>query len=362
VSKEPLTLYSFIAEKSSSDAEENVVEGILVANHSKKAYPIVGGVPVMLEATFTDEFLRSHEAEIAQNETLSKLQFRTTGTNHWSFSSEWESHFNYRLRKTWGWTLEGRAEQFCLEMEVPRNELNAKLILDAGCGNGQLSEEISRAGATVIAMDFSTSVFHAERNRTSSKVHFVQGDLQNPPFSFDAFDLIYSSGVLHHTPNTYRTFIEVAKLVKPEGRFYVWLYRRPERFFARSVVLPFVDLLRTCISRVPQRPQRWLVCAYAFALMQWHRILGKRQDLSWEERVIVAYDTLTPLWRYCHTPWEVSQWFFLNGFSASILTHWDNPNGFGMVATRKQLHNTPGSNYEHRVAQSETTGSPSSTR
>ena len=94
--------------------------------------------------------------------------------------------------------------------------------MDAGCGNGQLSEEISRAGATVIAMDFSTSVFHAERNRKSSKVHFVQGDLQNPPFSFDAFDLIYSSGVLHHTPNTYRTFIEVAKLVKPEGRFYVW--------------------------------------------------------------------------------------------------------------------------------------------
>jgi SAM-dependent methyltransferase len=306
--------------------------------------------------------LRSHEKEISQNEMLSKIQFQATATNHWSFSSEWESHFNYKLRKTWGWTLEGRAEQFCLEMEVHPNELNGQLILDAGCGNGQLSEEISQAGATVVAMDFSTSVFYAERNRRSSKVHFVQGDLQKPPFSFDAFDLIYSSGVLHHTPDTYDTFVEVAQLVRPGGRFYVWLYRRPEGFVGRCLVLPFVDLLRTCISRVPRRPQRWLVCAYAFALMRWHKILGKRQDLLWEERVIVAYDTLTPLWRYCHTPWEVSQWFFSNGFSSPTLTHWDNPNGFGVVATRQPQHNTPGSNYEHRAVPSETAGQVRSAR
>jgi 2-polyprenyl-3-methyl-5-hydroxy-6-metoxy-1,4-benzoquinol methylase len=138
-------------------------------------------------------------------------------------------------------------QQFFLETGVDADWCKGKLILDAGCGNGQLSERLSRLGANVAGLDYSESVFGAESRRHSPTVHFVQGDLQTPPFQAGTFDLIISNGVLHHTPNTYKTFVEVARLVKPEGCLYLWLYRRSRKLKTRFFVHPTVDLLRAIV-------------------------------------------------------------------------------------------------------------------
>jgi hypothetical protein len=91
-----------------------------------------------------------------------------------------------------------------------------------------------------------------------------------------------------------------------------------------------------------------VVKSYAGVLMILHKLRGKytqRRHRTWEERVILSYDTLTPRYRYYHTPLEVSSWFFANGFSRAILSHWDNPFGFGVVATRIPQADTPGVNF-----------------
>jgi SAM-dependent methyltransferase len=240
---------------------------------------------------------------------------------------------------TWGWTVDERVQQFLLETDIEPNMCNGKLILDAGSGNGQLSEALTRLGATVVALDYSTSVFGAERRRKAPNVHFIRGDLHAPPFDPNTFDIIISNGVIHHTPNTYKTFIQVAQLAKPGGRFYLWLYPKPERFLKRYLLLPVGELLRTIATRLPRGPQ--MLKGYVFALMSLHKILGRHKDYPWPERVVGAYDSLTPRWRHYHTPFDVSGWFFKNGFSSPTLTHWDTPYGFGVVATKKAHGDTP---------------------
>jgi 2-polyprenyl-3-methyl-5-hydroxy-6-metoxy-1,4-benzoquinol methylase len=117
----------------------------------------------------------------------------------WSFSDEWREHFNHRETKTWGWTTDERLEQFFLETLTDAEACKGKVILDAGCGNGQLSEHLAALGATVVGLDYSTSVFTAEQYRQQSNVHFVRGDLGNPPFEEGAFDIIigYTAGLNH---------------------------------------------------------------------------------------------------------------------------------------------------------------------
>jgi len=338
----PLTLCAFKTKKSCPGQTEDVVEGVLLSETSNEAYAIIGGVPVMLESSFPEEFTNKYAERFAQDERLSRLHLAAHRNSHWSFSSEWDEHFNRELTKTWGWTIDERVRQFFLETGVDPEWCKGKFILDAGCGNGQLSEALTELGATVVGFDYSSSVFAAEKHRKSSDVHFVHGDLQTPPFDKGSFDLVISNGVLHHTPSTYRTFIEVAKLVKPGGRFYLWLYRRSERFLKRQFFYPGFELTRTIVSRMPNGPQSAVVKAYAFALMVLHRVIGKYEELSWPERVVGAYDSLTPRWRHYHTPLEVSYWFFENGFSLPTITHWDNPFGFGMVATKAPQKETPG--------------------
>src|SRR5215471_20156096 len=181
-SMRPLTLYEFSTNTSTQNGEEEIIEGLLLNDDGTSAYPILDGVPVMLEACFTREFLLKHAAKIANDKVLSQINLAEQPKPPWSFSAEWNQHFSSNLDKTWGWTVEERLQQFFLETGVDSDWCKGKLILDAGCGNGQLSECLSRLGANVIGLDYSESVFGAESRRHSPTVHFVQGDLQTPPF------------------------------------------------------------------------------------------------------------------------------------------------------------------------------------
>ena len=54
----------------------------------------------------------------------------------------------------------------------------------------------------------------------------IQGDAEDLPFADGSFDLVYSHGVLHHTPNTPRTIREVHRVLAPGGRAVIMLYHR----------------------------------------------------------------------------------------------------------------------------------------
>jgi SAM-dependent methyltransferase/uncharacterized protein YbaR (Trm112 family) len=341
--EEVLTLHAF--DTSNDAGEENIIEGLLVTPNADKAFPIVGGVPVMFESAFTKTFVQRHGEKISKIIALEKLGMADE-TAEWSFSSEWEHHFDSDVTTTWDWTVDSRARQFSLETGVDVKKIAGKKVFDAGCGNGELTEQLSKEGAMVVGLDFSSSVFGAERKRKSGTVHFVQGDLQKPPFARGCFDIIVSNGVLHHAPSTKETFAAVAELVAPEGRFYLWLYRKPDSFYGKHVFTPALETTRFFVSRLPRVPQKWAVKAYAALLRATHILRKKHLHYTWDATVVSAYDNITPMWRHYHTPLEVACWFFEHGYSDPVISHWDNPNGFGMVAVRRPQSETPGVNFE----------------
>jgi 2-polyprenyl-3-methyl-5-hydroxy-6-metoxy-1,4-benzoquinol methylase len=237
-----------------------------------------------------------------------------------SFGHQWEQ-FDYTQDRTWGFDADERLRTFLEESGRARQWFEGRRVLDAGCGNGVLSFMISTLGCTVLATDVSPSVFAASE-RFGKSVHFAQSDLAQPAFRPGAFDLVYCSGVLHHTANTRRTLEQVVRAAAPGGAIYVWLYWR-----VPGMKSGVKRILRNAIRPLPDPVKRTLVVP--FALQGWLR----DRSLSLQEHRLVQHDFFTPRYRWEHTPEEVQTWFRELGF-VNIVTQTTSKDGFGVLAER----------------------------
>ena len=336
--KDPAGKHEFILEVF-EQKEENILEGLLINPLNTNVYAITNGVPVMVPDAFRDEFLTRFKPEIERlRQKYPGIVFGTLNEKNWSFSLEWETHAMEEMETTWGWTTEQRFDQALIETGMNEAEIKNKILLDAGCGNGLLTEYFSLKGMTSFGLDYSDSIFIAERRRTSKDVCFIKGDLLHPPFCNECFDIIVSNGVIHHMPSTETTFYSITPLVKASGKFYLWLYSRNGTFSWR-LKRRFFDICRIIVCRLPVSVQKMIVHFFTFLLFN-VKGSGDKKSL-----IINMYDSLTPRWRHYHTPEEISRWFYQAGFGPVILTHWDNRYGFGAVATKTPLKKTPGEHW-----------------
>ena len=326
--------------------------GLFFEPASGNAYCLYRGVPVFLPGAIPPDFIDRHAGRLRalerEHPALTIRPGRQTAS--WSFSLEWEAHRDEALDSTWGMTTRSRFEQFLLETGTTEADIAGRTILDAGCGNGMLTEYLARQGSVAFGADYSTSVFGAEQRRAAPDCCFLQCDLRQLPFRPGTFDVVVSNGVIHHTPDPEQTFGRVAEKVAGGGRFYLWLYSRKGSVPWRVKRRVF-DLLRAVFSRAPNPVQTNAVRVITGALHGAYRLAGKPIDRS--TLLVNIYDSITPRWRYYHTPEQVSAWFHAHGFGPVTLTHWDNRYGFGVVATRTPMAQTPG---EHYVARADAGG------
>jgi 2-polyprenyl-3-methyl-5-hydroxy-6-metoxy-1,4-benzoquinol methylase len=262
-----------------------------------------------------------------------------------SFGAEW-SHFDYAER-TWSQNVEERCELFLKELATTPEKLRGKVVLDAGCGNGSLSRGVNQFGCEVLAIDVSPSVEVAFKHfaaKGNDRTHFVQGDLMNPPLKRHVFDVIYSTGVLHHNPNTREALGAIAKSLKPGGRIYIWVYGHEP-----GVVHKLKELFRRTISPLPSSVKHTIVVLWLpqAMLRQYLRTaLGRNaaaDRLTWRERLILLLDHYTPRWRWEHTPEEVKGWYRELGYEQIEQTE-DREWGFGVAASNPREQAATSSN------------------
>jgi ubiquinone/menaquinone biosynthesis C-methylase UbiE/uncharacterized protein YbaR (Trm112 family) len=138
-------------------------------------------------------------------------------------------------------------------VEMSPDQLKGKKILEVGCGAGAHSALFSRLGAEMYALDLT-----AERvTATAVKLDMLngghsnfalQGDAGALPFADGFFDIVYSNGVLHHTPYIARTVKEIHRVLKPGGRAVVMLYAK-NSFLYRCVLFPVRGILQGGVFR-----------------------------------------------------------------------------------------------------------------
>jgi SAM-dependent methyltransferase len=164
-------------------------------------------------------------------------------------------------------------------------------IVEVGCGTGQMSIFLATADRTVVGVDLTRTSLAlgvaAAEAFGAGDVFFVETDLRRPGLRKGAFDVVYSSGVLHHTPDPRASFAALARLSRPGGIIVLGLYNawariphRLRRGIARLTglrLIPLDPVLRLRSSE-PARREAWLRDQYMHPEEHRHTL---REVLSW---------------------------------------------------------------------------------
>jgi SAM-dependent methyltransferase len=170
-------------------------------------------------------------------------------------------------------------------------------IVDVGCGTGQMSLYLARADRFVVGADLTRASLRlgtaaAQRFKLDDRVQFVETDLQQPGLKARAFDVVYSSGVLHHTPQPRASFARMAQLARPGGTVVLGVYNAFARMPSR---------LRRLAARLSMYPQ-----------VPFDSVLRDRQNEP-ARRDAWLRDQYQHPEEHRHTLGEVQSWFADNG-------------------------------------------------
>lgn len=115
----------------------------------------------------------------------------------------------------------------CLDKLNPQKR---ELILDAGCGTGRFSQELTTKGCRVIAIDYSIESLKICKERCKNldpEPIIIKADISDLPLKPEIIDKIISIGVFQHIP-TQRCRInslrEMKRVLKPDGRLVITGY------------------------------------------------------------------------------------------------------------------------------------------
>jgi SAM-dependent methyltransferase len=308
------------------DPSREILSGWLVAEKSEYRYPIVDGVPRLL----ADKRLKlpsgpagassvpDHGLSADYRQTVE--HFRT----QWATFAEEEKVFGRDILASWKYFR----ETLC-PPDFQDSWFDGRLVLDAGCGHGKYVEAFSNRGIEILGMDITPEVGRVYRrlgNRANA--HVIQANVLHPPLAKEKFDYVFSSGVIHHTPNTRAAFNAIAQLPRKRGYLAIWVYP-----FRSEVFDTISQALRAVTTRLP----RWLLrplCYVPVPLLSipgWGAYSGTSlRNSSWRECAQVVYDFFGPQYQTHHTPEEVAQWFQAEGYRKP----WFGPDPLSAVAQK----------------------------
>ena len=147
-----------------------------------------------------------------------------------------------------------------LKEAVGFNGFQNKRLLEIGFGTGTDLLQFARAGALVTGVDLTPRSIDIARRRFDvygQRGEFLIGDGEHLSFPDESFDVVYSFGVLHHTPDTVRAIKEIHRVLRPRGKAIVMLYHRGSLFYWGGLIFKHGilkgKLLRHSVAEIMSR-------------------------------------------------------------------------------------------------------------
>lgn len=160
--------------------------------------------------------------------------------------TEWKEQFDF----TEFMDAYGDAEFLFHDWIYPNSfgDFKDKEVCEFGSGPGIQTELIAKNAKIVYAIDLNAIETTRERNKKSNNIKYVEGDIAYVDLG-KKFDITYCVGVIQHTENPTKTFENIKKHLKKDGRMIIWCYSREGNFLISYLVEPIRRIFLNKLSR-----------------------------------------------------------------------------------------------------------------
>ena len=274
--------------------QKEITEGTLHCSSCNAEYPVIKKVPRMIPDL-------DHEGA-QQVRNRFEFQWESWGAEEKIFGRTQDENTEYILKGHS--SLNG--EKF----------FDGKLALDGGCGHGRFLKSFSSLGAEVIGVDFGSGIDVAAKfNEKDGAVHPVMGDLLNLPIRNNSISYTFSTGVIHHTPDPKKAFVNLSNITKKGGMMFIWVYPKEGILWEVSQ-----KALRAVLTRLPARFLYYL-CFIPVPLLSFVKTYSSTslRSANWRQCAQVIYDWYSPKYQFHYSEDELKNWFAQEGFSTREL-------------------------------------------
>ena len=278
---------------------------------------------------FAAELERGRRASLLTLESVQRVStgdaYKDQTQNQWDNNPVGSQYAQAAKPRTLQWYLEIEAHRYGQyapwmpeTMEFARH--SGEEVLEIGGGIGTDLAQFAKHGARVTDVDLSGG--HLALAQENFRLRgltgrFIHHDAETLPFDDNSFDVVYSNGVIHHTPHTNRIVREVYRVLRPGGRAIIMVYAESSLAYWRNLVLwvalreerlltrSMGDVLSRSVERTDNDAQP-LVKVYTRPAAR--HLFRDFTDISVVQRQMEAWELPRPLRRYLTTVERVAGW------------------------------------------------------
>lgn len=175
-------------------------------------------------------------------------------------------------------------------------------VAEIGCGPGRGTMYLATLGLAVTAVDISEASLRRAKKRAPA-ARFVRATNLALPFKDGSFDGVVSDGVIHHTPDPYRSFCENVRILRYGGFLYLGVYKRRRYYY---YIYTCAGPLIRWVER--SAPGRALLSMTVMPIYYAAHLIKSRGQQTWAGAKSFFYDYIITPRATFHTRAEVEGW------------------------------------------------------
>lgn len=319
---------------------DEIYEGLLFSE-SGFVFPIIKGIPRMLIESMYDYeyFLKKYLLKYDEYKERIEKEFpglldyckQKNKKTKISFDLEWSFLSKEKNDKIWHGDLSDLPKVFMLETGEDISYFNDKIVIDIGSGHGLMTSAIAQFSKYAVGVEMTNAVENASEINKNKNAFYVQADLQFLPFGDLTFDVLYSSGVIHHTNNTELSLSLIEPTLKHGGKICLWLYH-PQKNIIHNLSLA----LRKITKRLPVKIALVFLIIFIFPVSFLIKKIKNKNPPNYREEIIDLLDGFTPEFRF-ETPQDLAKaWLLLRKYDNIKITS-TNQYGYSIVAEKSNV-------------------------